>query len=886
MIKNMTRKGLAIGATAALTLAGLVGFAAPAQATTVLLAPSVGTEYAVPLGETFILETRRGDGTNPFNDDMTVTVIDSDQLLDTVGVSTLANGSGATPIARGTGANVTKFEGDVTAPGVGVRNYIVLTPKTTATATFSVRVTVSFDGGATSPERTVTFHRAADYTWNLSFTTPVVGDAKLGAVVSTTPQLNLAQFASKLQVGFATVASNGNLTTAVGSATTISSTVTRFASGTAASVTTDVTRETNGSYKWAVSVVDAVTPANKVKSANTYAAQIIFGTTEVGTRQVIKPAADSITGLTAPALAASANTKGTDIRLATTSVTVETVAYRVWSSTVPDRVFTPAGETVNVTISKGTSFDSKATVAAGGKTLTATTTGDKIEITATVGASGKVSIPVTLTGLLAGDSFKVLVGAQNAILVSTGTSLESTFTVKATAATQLVDHNLVGASAAWKVPHGTYTIRFAVVDNFDQPLAGTGYRVVLHNGRSADDVAQPVVNGVATFSVSTKNSADADVSSFTATLQKADGLGFADDTANSPAAVSLPVVIGASTAAATVTVTDGTTTAATANSFTLPAGSATFPLNLQDMKSANTRLGEAAPTIGFLGTTLSGAVTDANGVGTYSNVTISAPGLMFAATTPGSKTVFSMDSITVQTNATGSYAGVEVYSNKAGKVSVTVTSGSASQAVLLTFAAAAVTTGVTLAIDAPASVQPGSTLVVKATLVDKYGNPVSARAAVGGTANESLIVSYDGPGLPISTPSAFTDGALQFGVLLGANDRGTATVTISVYADTLKITTQKTITIGSVVGTARAWTRDMGDGTIKMYARDVVGAGKVTFYHNGREVAWIRAVDATDPKLNVLSDGMVRTRTLVSGRNVFEIKVNGVQLVRRIATGS
>jgi len=31
---------------------------------------------------------------------------------------------------------------------------------------------------------------------------------------------------------------------------------------------------------------------------------------------------------------------------------------------------------------------------------------------------------------------------------------------------------------------------------------------------------------------------------------------------------------------------------------------------------------------------------------------------------------------------------------------------------------------------------------------------------------------------------------------------------------------------------------------------------------------------------------MVRTRTLVSGRNVFEIKVNGVQLVRRIATGS
>jgi hypothetical protein len=84
----------------------------------------------------------------------------------------------------------------------------------------------------------------------------------------------------------------------------------------------------------------------------------------------------------------------------------------------------------------------------------------------------------------------------------------------------------------------------------------------------------------------------------------------------------------------------------------------------------------------------------------------------------------------------------------------------------------------------------------------------------------------------------------------------------------------------------RVWTRDQGDGTVKVYARDVVGAGKVQFFHNGREVAWVRAIDATDPKLNVASDGMVRTRALVSGRNVFEIFVDGERLVRRIATGS
>jgi len=83
----------------------------------------------------------------------------------------------------------------------------------------------------------------------------------------------------------------------------------------------------------------------------------------------------------------------------------------------------------------------------------------------------------------------------------------------------------------------------------------------------------------------------------------------------------------------------------------------------------------------------------------------------------------------------------------------------------------------------------------------------------------------------------------------------------------------------------RATTKRIGD-SVRLAVHGVVGAGKVQFFHNGNEVAWIRAVDATDPKLNVLSDGMVRTRALVSGRNVFEIKVNGVQLVRRIATGS
>ena len=93
---------------------------------------------------------------------------------------------------------------------------------------------------------------------------------------------------------------------------------------------------------------------------------------------------------------------------------------------------------------------------------------------------------------------------------------------------------------------------------------------------------------------------------------------------------------------------------------------------------------------------------------------------------------------------------------------------------------------------------------------------------------------------------------------------------------------------------ARGWTRAMADGTVKFYARDLVGAGKVRFMLNGREIAWVRAADASDPKLNVgpaaARDGLVRTVgpgsrwSLVDGRNVLEIYVGDTRLVRRIFT--
>ncbi len=88
--------------------------------------------------------------------------------------------------------------------------------------------------------------------------------------------------------------------------------------------------------------------------------------------------------------------------------------------------------------------------------------------------------------------------------------------------------------------------------------------------------------------------------------------------------------------------------------------------------------------------------------------------------------------------------------------------------------------------------------------------------------------------------------------------------------------------------------KNPGSESLNFYARDIVGAGKVRFVLNGREVAWVRAIDASDPKLNVgpaaARDGLVRTVgvgsrwSLVDGRNVLEIWVGETRLVRRIFT--
>jgi hypothetical protein len=78
------------------------------------------------------------------------------------------------------------------------------------------------------------------------------------------------------------------------------------------------------------------------------------------------------------------------------------------------------------------------------------------------------------------------------------------------------------------------------------------------------------------------------------------------------------------------------------------------------------------------------------------------------------------------------------------------------------------------------------------------------------------------------------------------------------------------------------WTKKLDSKTIKFYAKSPIGEGKIQFFANGKEVAWVNAVDETDPKLTFASGYpyLVRTFDLVPGKNRVEIRLDGERVWR------
>lgn len=85
----------------------------------------------------------------------------------------------------------------------------------------------------------------------------------------------------------------------------------------------------------------------------------------------------------------------------------------------------------------------------------------------------------------------------------------------------------------------------------------------------------------------------------------------------------------------------------------------------------------------------------------------------------------------------------------------------------------------------------------------------------------------------------------------------------------------------------KGWTKQITDSQVKVYAKDIIGAGKVQFMLNDEEIAWVKADSERDSKLRVVNGDnyLVRTVNLIEGqKNVIEVYLNGERIRRSAYT--
>jgi len=361
----------------------------------------------------------------------------------------------------------------------------------------------------------------------------------------------------------------------------------------------------------------------------------------------------------------------------------------------------------------------------------------------------------------------------------------------------------------------SYAMDLLVADQWYQPAPSDTYRLKV-TGSGVTEGVQTLVAGKAAVTIS-----DLGIGTSFATnliVQKATSGVFADSTTTTittktAAAAATSVTLGA----------DGSSLYASATADLSDAVSSKALVERDNRTAFVAQPAYTSPTGGAL--VVTGKVTKKSN-GTSSNdavVTISgANNILFS-----DGLVDNRGGLTLVADDSGEFS-VTLYSTTAQTDTViTVTAMGVSSTVKVSFTGIGVGEGTSLVVTTPAAVKPASTFQVKAKLADAYGNGVNAGAT-------AIKVTYTGPGIVFGTLPTTTDanGELQFAVLLGSNDSGTVSVTVSYdqngdadYVDAKDLTTTSTteITASGVVASAAKVNAGSFKGYVALYAKGYEG---------------------------------------------------------------
>ena len=179
MTKNMTRKGLALGSSLALVASAVVGFAAPAQASSLVVIPSTGTSTTTISGEVFSVKVL---GQFAATDDLQWEIAGIDTANETV-TATVSGGQAVTGTTTKTvnpTTVATNSGGNALSVAIGAAQTGSVTVRAYVESGDAAGFNATYDTSYSAP-LTLNFIEADDVTAVTTITAPVEGDTSAEA---------------------------------------------------------------------------------------------------------------------------------------------------------------------------------------------------------------------------------------------------------------------------------------------------------------------------------------------------------------------------------------------------------------------------------------------------------------------------------------------------------------------------------------------------------------------------------------------------------------------------------------------------------------------------------------------------------------------------------
>ena len=679
---------------------------------------------------------------------------------------------------------------------------------TDGTETYSATVTAWVDNNdnnlidsteQASPTRTVTFYDESDLTVVTAVDGPVLGALGATGSISISPELNGQQVGNNA----AQVTSTWTLqTSTVNTNTATYNTVTKV---------WDVAMDLNSTDTIAVGTYSLRASVNAIAVGNTVSV-LVQTRTSADTTAVVATT-DDTTYMKSDSAATTITNVVSNVRVGKSAVVTMTALDSAG-------VAVGAGKSVTVQLRTATTTTDWTINAV--KVLDNAASGTKYY---TTDANGQVVLTVSSTAGANADSIDIHFSPENVAATDNAANAEVRLTW-ATASYAIVDLNApVNGTARTLSSNGTISFDLFAGDQWNAPLVGD-YRVQMSaSGRADGTTTVGFANGRGTYTLTDAALGAGSTITVATQLQKLTAAVWG----NSVAATDLSdITVTVSNAPATSVVVATAKTNGNSVADADALGLSTIALVDYDAQTTQGSYTDPTPASSDTNFVALGAGT---GISAGDTVTVSGAGLAFGyydnSATPkiikvgvGSLTFVlddAADKIAVLSN---------VYAKNAV---VTVSARGRSGTTLVSTAVAGATSGTSIAVTAPAAVSPGSTFQVTATLTDAYGNVVAVPTA------GDAAVTYDGPGIIFGTlPDKFdANGQMKFAVLLGANDSGTATVTVSydqnsdddftgVALGDLDVVVVKTVVVGTVASATKVNAGSF-KGYVALYAKGYKG---------------------------------------------------------------